>query len=117
MLDCYGGPTTVFSNNQITRGETPGAARGVYISGRWKLIGNRFHGFDEPDAAAMALFPDRFGNASANLYRNNIFESCGRVVCESRPGLWQAAVAEGNLFIDCKAIPPRGEHALSPADK
>ncbi len=109
VLDCYGGPTTVFRDNQIVRGEASGVKRAVVVRGEWKLIGNQFFGFDEPNSAVLALYPDRLGNPPANLYRNNIFEQCGRIVRESRAGLWRAATTSGNLFLDCGVAPPQND--------
>ena len=107
VLDCYGSPTTVFRDNQITRGEAPGVKQAVEVRGRWQLIGNQFYGFDEAGSTALALFPDRFGKPPANLYRSNIFERCAEVLRESQAGLWQAATTEGNLFLECGGVPPK----------
>ncbi|MBN1394554.1 MAG: right-handed parallel beta-helix repeat-containing protein [Pirellulales bacterium] len=107
VLDCYGSPTTVFQNNQLTRGDETGVEQAVEICGRWNLIGNRFFGFNEQGRAALSLHPDRQGNPPRNLYLNNVFERCRRVVRESQAGLWRAAVTKGNIFLDCGDVPPQ----------
>jgi hypothetical protein len=105
VLDCYGGPTAIFRDNQLSRGRSEGVKQAVEIHGQWKMIGNCLVGFDEPECAALALFPDRLGNPPENLYQNNVFERCGRAVRESRAGLWKAAAIAGNQFIRCGETP------------
>jgi hypothetical protein len=63
-------------------------------------------GFDEAGCSALALFPDRFGKPPKSLVRDNIFQKCANVVSESEKGLWEAATASGNLFLDCGNAPP-----------
>jgi hypothetical protein len=114
VLDCYGGPTTVFANNQVSRVSAAGVREAVEVRGRWKLVGNRFQGFDEPAGAVLALYPDRLGRPLANVYRDNIFEQCRLPVREGRDGLWKAAVTGGNLFLDCGTTPPQGSSSSAP---
>jgi hypothetical protein len=90
-LDSYGSPTSLLSNNLLSRGETNGVKQAVEVRGRFDLVENQFHGFDEPDSAALGLYPDRFGRQLRNAYRRNTFGQCANVFAESEEGLWKAA--------------------------
>lgn len=105
VLDSYGSETTLVKNNIVARGETTDVKVAVELRGRFDLVGNQISGFDEEDAAALALWPDRFGKPCGNLYRGNVIQRCFRAVAENAPGLWAASTAEGNEFIDCGGVP------------
>ncbi len=105
VLDSYGSETTLVKDNIVTRGETTDARVAVELRGRFDLVGNHISGFDEKDATALALWPDRFGKPCGNLYRGNVIQRCFRAVAENAPGLWAASTAEGNEFIACGGVP------------
>jgi len=107
VLDSYGSETSLLKDNLIARGDTAGVMHAVVVAGRFNFIGNQLTGFDEPNSAALVLQPDRVGRKLKNLYRNNIFEQCLAPVAESSKGLWDAALQEGNQFVNCgKASKP-----------
>lgn len=112
ILDGYGGPTSVFRDNVLTRDATAGVEQGIEVRGRFQLLGNCIVGFDEPGCAALSLNPDPSGNAVRCLIRRNVFERCTLPVRESQEGLWAAATARGNDFIDCGTAPAQ---AAAPA--
>ena len=91
VLDSYGSPTSLVTKNQISRGETTGVKQAIEVRGRFNLIGNQIHGFDEPDSAALGLYPDRFGKQLRNSYRSNSFDGCTRVFADAEKELWDAA--------------------------
>ena len=105
VLDSYGSETTLVKNNIVARGETLDVKVAVELRGRFDLAGNQISGFDEEDATALALWPDRFGKPCGNLYRGNVIQRCFRAVAENAPGLWAASTAEGNEFIACGGVP------------
>ncbi len=105
VLDSYGSETSVVRANVITRDAATGVQTAVEIRGRFDLIGNRISGFDEDGAAALALWPGRLGEPCASVYRDNIIQRCSTALRENVPGLWSAAVTDGNSFIDCGAAP------------
>ena len=108
VLDSYGSETTLVKNNIVARGEAVEAKVAVELRGRFDLVGNQISGFDEQDAAALALWPDRFGKPCGNLYRANVFQRCFQAVAENAPGLWAASTAENNEFIECGGVPAAG---------
>ena len=105
VLDGYGGPTSVFQDNTLTRDAVTGVTQCIEVRGRFQLIGNRLTGFDQAGCAALSLFPDPTGKAVRSLILRNIFERCAQPVRESGKGLWAAAHARGNEFIDCGTTP------------
>lgn len=105
LFDSYGGETSIFKDNTLTRGDTTGVGKAIVMGGRLNLIGNHFSGFDEPNSAVLSLLPDRFGKPSHNLVRDNSFENCNNAAGESEKGLWQACAAEGNQFVNCVTAP------------
>jgi hypothetical protein len=98
VLDSFGGPTSIVSDNILSRGGATGIKQAVEVRGRFNFEGNNFSGFDETGCVTLALFPDRLGQVIPNLYRNNIFENCANAVSESQKGLWDPARAIGNVF-------------------
>jgi len=102
QLISHGGPTSLFRDNLITRGMATRVPAAVVVSGAFKLIGNTFAGFDEPDTVAMVLAHDRFGQAPRSIYRANMFERCTCAVQETEARLWEAGHPEANLFIACQ---------------
>jgi hypothetical protein len=101
VLDSYGGETGQFRDNIVSRGGAQDAKGAVEVRGRFALSGNQISGFDEPDAAALSLFPDKLGNPPTNAYRGNVIERCTQAVREAVPGLWEAAMREGNAILGC----------------
>jgi len=93
----FGGPTAAFSDNLLSRGEATGVKAAVEVRGAFRISGNQFAGFDEPDSIALLLPPDRFGNVPRLVCRNNTFDLCATPVGEGAPGIWAAAAREGNL--------------------
>ena len=96
--------------NLIERGPVTGVRTAVEIRGQFALQDNRIGGFDEPDCAALGLYPDRVGRPLPVLLWGNQIRGCSRVVTEAQPGLWAATQRRDNLFTDCRALPP-GEGA------
>jgi hypothetical protein len=101
LLDSYGSETSWFRDNLITRDQATGVTAAVTVAGRFALSGNHIVGFDEPDAAALVLQPDRLGNLLPNLYRGNVFERCSRAISPDSLAAWQAARSEGNQCVGC----------------
>ncbi len=104
-LDSYGSATSLFRDNTLDRGEATGIKQAVEVRGLFRLLGNRFYGFDEPGSAVLALFPDRFGKPLRSLYQGNLFEKCASVTSESQKGLWDASLSGGNTYLDCGTAP------------
>jgi len=100
VLDSYGSSSSVVRGNLIDRGLATGVAQAIGLRGDFDLIGNQISGFDEPDSAALGLYPDRAGRELHPLIRNNVFERCPRVVGPGAEDLWPAAVVEGNVEVD-----------------
>ncbi|GAI00044.1 unnamed protein product, partial [marine sediment metagenome] len=55
----------------------------AHVHGWFKLIGNRFTGFDEEGSTALALHEDKAGRDLRILCARNIFERCANVVAET----------------------------------
>ncbi len=108
VLDVYGGPTTIFADNLVSRGATRGVKQALELRGAVQLERNRVSGFNEAGAAALALWPDALGQPPRWHCRDNVFSNCTAVVAENAPGLWAAGRAEGNQFVDCQTAPPTG---------
>jgi hypothetical protein len=106
ILDNSGSANSQFNRNLITRGEASGVKQAVTIRGRYTLQGNQILGFNEAGSAALLLEPDRLGRPLPNLYRDNLISDCAAAVAESAPGLWQAAVREGNVFPQAGPVQP-----------
>ncbi len=96
-LDVFGGPTAAFTNNLLSRGETGGVKVAMEIHGLFKIAGNQFCGFNEPDSVALMLHPDAFGKPLRLLCRDNVFTGCATPIAERTAGLWKACHATGNL--------------------
>ena len=107
-LDVFGGPTAVFSDNLLARGEVAKVDVAVSIRGVFSVTGNRFTGFDGPESVALLLQPDPFGKVPRFICRNNVFDQCTTPVGEGAAGVWNAAIKGGNVFGD-QAEPSVGE--------
>lgn len=105
VLEGYGGPTSVFRGNLVTREYESEVSAALEIRGRFTVTANHIVGFDGEGMTALRLFPDPLGRAPASLYLDNVFERCRAVVQESAEGLWGAAQARGNVFIACGPTP------------
>ncbi|MEW6354979.1 MAG: hypothetical protein AB1696_01520 [Planctomycetota bacterium] len=113
VLDSYGSPTSILKDNIISRGDATGVEQAVSVSGQFVIIGNQISGFNEKDAAALALNPDRVGRKCRRIFRKNILQDCANVVKEAEDGLWKSAVTDGNLFIQCGGAPePAAEKSV-----
>jgi hypothetical protein len=97
-LDVFGGPTSVFSDNLLSRGEIKNVEVGVLIRGTFSITGNHFAGFDGPNSVALLLKGDQFGKASRLVCRDNVFDQCTKPIGEGMPGVWKAAIKSGNVF-------------------
>ncbi|NLX99720.1 MAG: hypothetical protein GXY83_26790 [Rhodopirellula sp.] len=75
-LDVFGGPTAVFADNLLSRGETSGVKAAVEIRGQFRIAGNQFSGFDEPDCVALALRRDSLGRPPRPASQDNAFDQC-----------------------------------------
>ncbi|OGV64067.1 MAG: hypothetical protein A3K19_05950 [Lentisphaerae bacterium RIFOXYB12_FULL_65_16] len=111
VLDSYGSETSMFRRNLVTRGAAAGVKQAVEVRGWFKLGENHISGFDEPESAALWLFPDRLGRPPRNMFLNNVFDRCNTVVREAAAGLWGKSVVDGNLFIGCQTAPATGGRA------
>ena len=96
-LDVFGGPTAVFADNLLSRGETKGVKVAAEIRGRFKIADNQFTGFDEPESVTLMLHPDPLGRPLRFVCRGNVFDRCAKPIGESAPGLWKACHTAGNL--------------------
>ena len=97
-LDVFGGATALFTDNLLCRGETTGVKNAAEVRGRFKIADNHFVGFDEPDSVALMCYPDAFGQPSRLVCRDNVFDGCTVPIGGSTPGVWEAAIKEGNVF-------------------
>ncbi|MBM4085150.1 MAG: hypothetical protein FJ272_10210, partial [Planctomycetes bacterium] len=97
-LDVFGGPTAVFADNLLSRGEARDVKTAVAIRGQFKIAGNQFAGFDEPDSVALMLHPDPFGKTPRFVCRDNVFDRCPTPIGEGAEGVWKAAIKGGNVF-------------------
>ena len=99
-LDLFGGPTAVFSDNLLSRGEVKNVEVAVSVRGVVSLTGNRFVGFDGPNSTALLLKGDQFGKTPRFVFRDNLFDQCTKPIGEGVAGAWEAAIKSGNLFGD-----------------
>jgi hypothetical protein len=99
-LDVFGGPTAVFSDNLLSRGEATNVDVAVSLRGVFGVTGNRFAGFDGPGSVALMLQPDPFGKAPRFICRDNVFDQCAKPIGEGVAGVWDAAVKGGNVLGD-----------------
>ena len=97
-LDVFGGPTAVFADNLLSRGETRGIEVAAEIGGLFKVADNQFSGFDEPDSVTLMLHPDSLGRSSRLICRNNVFDQCTTPIGERTAGAWEAAIKGGNVL-------------------
>jgi hypothetical protein len=91
ILDSYGGSTSLFRGNTVTRGAATGIKEALVLKGRFAVLDNGFSGFDEAGSVALGLYPDRFGQPMKNVFRGNTFDACAAMVGEGVKGLWDAA--------------------------
>lgn len=98
VLDSYGSPTSLVTNNLASRGETTGVKQAIEVRGRFNLVGNQIHGFDEPGAAALGLYRDLFGKPLRNSYRRNAVDKCASLFAEAEKELWNAADTGDNVM-------------------
>ena len=113
VLDSYGSATSLLRGNLISRGVATGVKQALEVHGSFKLIGNHIQGFNESGSSALTLSPDALGRMPSSMYHDNIFESCGAIVKETREGLWDAAIARGNVFINCAGAPKQEASSAS----
>ncbi|NLX96687.1 MAG: hypothetical protein GXY83_10970 [Rhodopirellula sp.] len=106
-LDVFGGPTAVFGNNLLFRGEVKHGKVAVSIRGAVGITHNHFAGFDGPDSVALMLHVDPFGKVPRLICRDNVFEQCTNAVAEGAAGVWAAADKGGNVFGDPAETPKR----------
>ncbi|MCK9414580.1 MAG: right-handed parallel beta-helix repeat-containing protein [Prolixibacteraceae bacterium] len=99
-LDVFGGPTAVFSDNLLSRGEVKNVEVAVSVRGVVNLTGNSFVGFDGTNSTALFLKGDQFGKTPRFVCRNNIFDQCTKPIGEGMAGAWEAAIKSGNVFGD-----------------
>ena len=114
ILDSYGSPTTVLSDNTFERGQASNIVQVVESRGRFDVVNNYFCGFDEPGSCVLRLYPDRFGKAVPNAYLGNVFTRCLNPVGKDSRTAWEAAVTAGNRFVECGTNLP-GASALPEA--
>lgn len=99
-FDVFGGPTAVFGDNILSRGEVQSVKVAVSIRGVLGLVRNRFAGFDGADSVALLLQLDPFGNPPRLVCRDNVFDQCPRPMGEGATGAWAATIKGGNVFGD-----------------
>ena len=97
-VDLFGGPTAVFADNLVSRGETSGVKVAAEIRGQFKIADNHFAGFDEPGSVALMLHPDPLGRAARTICRDNVFDQCTTAIGEAAEGVWKTAIKRGNVF-------------------
>ena len=102
ILRRYGSPTSIFRGNIVSRGATEGVAEAVVVSGEYCLIDNHISGFDEKDAAALALKAESPEAAPRMVFRGNVVQKCSHAVKTADKRLWEKAAKSENLFIECK---------------
>lgn len=101
VLDSYGSSISRFCGNLIDRGGAVGVKAAVTVGGQYQFIGNQITGFDEAGCSGLALLPDKLGKPLPNIYRDNLLTRCAVGISESKPGLWDAAVKDGNSLTQC----------------
>ena len=97
-FDVFGGPTAVFADNLLSRGEVNGIETAVAIRGLFRITGNQFAGFDEPGSVTLMLHPDPLKRNARLVCRDNMFAQCATPIAEAAEGVWQAAIKGGNIF-------------------
>ncbi|NOZ20694.1 MAG: hypothetical protein GXP25_06350 [Planctomycetes bacterium] len=97
-MDVFGGPTAVFADNLLSRGEAKGVKVAVEIRGLFKITDNQFAGFNEPGSVALMLHPDPLGRTSRTICRDNVFDQCTTPIGEGAEGVWKATIKGGNVF-------------------
>jgi hypothetical protein len=112
VLDSYGGPTSRFRGNLLSRGTTSGVKQAIELRGHFALTGNQLSGFDEADCVALGLFPEGRGGPLQSSIRDNLFTGCDTVIKEAVPGLWGQCLTAGNLFDACRQAPTTGGTAV-----
>jgi hypothetical protein len=105
VLETYGGPTSVFEDNLVTRGLATGVTHAITVAGQVSLLDNIITGFNEPGSTALALTGSRVGPIGRGVYRGNIFQQCGHPVGQERPGLWTQDDTAASRFADCTDLP------------
>jgi hypothetical protein len=83
------------------RGEARDVEAAIQVAGKFSLIGNHVSGFDQAEATALLLKPDRAGRTYKPVFRSNVLQDCAGVVKEAEKGLWESAAEDGNVFLDC----------------
>jgi hypothetical protein len=78
VLDSYGSDTSLFTDNLISRGSATGVKIAVVLKGNLAVERNRIAGFDEEDAAALAVYPDALGRRWARNCAGNTVMGCSR---------------------------------------
>ncbi len=84
-FDVFGGPTAVFADNLLSRGTARNVNVAAEIRGRFRIAGNRFCGFDEPDCTALLLHPDPVGRPPLPISPDNTFDQCAKPVQDESP--------------------------------
>jgi hypothetical protein len=107
VLDSYGSSTSMIKDNLVSRVSTDNVPIGAEVHGLFQFYNNRFTGFDEEGATALAIYPDAIGRTCKSQYRGNIFEYCSGVLTESQPGLWKDSIHMDNMTLDCFAKIPK----------
>jgi len=97
-IDVFGGPTAVFSDNMLARGEVTDVKVAVEIRGLFKVSSNQFVGFDEADSVALKLHPDPLARTARIVCRDNLFDQCTTPIAQSAEGVWETAIKGGNVF-------------------
>lgn len=105
VLETYGGPTSVFEDNLITRGLATGVAHAITVAGQVNLLDNIITSFNEPGSTALALTSSRVGPIGRGVYRGNIFQRCSHPVSQGQPGLWTQEDTAASRFTDCTDMP------------
>ena len=101
VLDNYGSAASRFCRNLVDRGGAAGVKAAVTVGGWYQLLGNQITGFDEPGSSGLMLLPDRLGKPCPSVYRDNCVTRCAVGIRESKAGLWEAALRDGNSVTEC----------------
>ncbi|MFK5920987.1 MAG: hypothetical protein QM496_02315 [Verrucomicrobiota bacterium] len=97
-LNVFGGPTTSFSNNQLSRGDDRDTKIAVALRGAVSVESNQFSGFDKNDSIVLLLQSDPLGRSARFVLRDNSFHDCQVPLAEQKKGLWLGNTGDRNLY-------------------
>ncbi|MBT4814244.1 MAG: hypothetical protein HON70_01015 [Lentisphaerae bacterium] len=99
-LDVFGGPTAVFADNILARGQVTGGEAGVWVGGLFRICDNQFAGFSDSAVPALVVSPDPLNRKGLLVCRDNSFSDCAVPIGETVAGVWDRAITGGNIVGD-----------------